>query len=382
MEVVKKEKKVGIIINNNAKIFSNGIIQNAYFIFKCLENIGFKCQFLCLEDNPSKFDYKDISLKQLSLNPLEFDPAEYHTIITVTRGIGEKEYLMLKKEKIFVVTFICGNQLMHHLEDFVRGSIVPGLTTYIGKGVKCDEIWLIPSLEYSLEYVSILRGKPTFIVPHLWSPLFVKESVSKKGKSCDELYYNYVKHPGKKIDIIIVEANLHLLKAAWLPLVCCERLNEINENLIENIYVFNYPSNNTAYTMAADLKIHKKIRFFKRLPMPDIMLHFNSKDTIPIIVSHQILNSLNYVYYEALHFGWPLVHNSPDLGDCGYFYPENNISACVAAIQKAYMSHNKSIELYKDKSNEFLKRVDPAGEEVKKVWNGLMNAGLSKTLSS
>ncbi len=35
---------------------------------------------------------------------------------------------------------------------------------------------------------------------------------------------------------------------------------------------------------------------------------------------HQWENAQNYVYYEALHAGYPLIHNSHLLDDCGYRY--------------------------------------------------------------
>lgn len=382
IDEIKRSKYVGIVIHDKAALFSNGITQNAYFIYQCLENIGYKCQFLCNEANPSKFEYNDLPLKQISKNPLEFDPDEYHTIITVTRGVSPDEYAMFKKAKVHVVAFTCGNTLMHHLEDFVRGPLKPGITTYIGKGAMCDEIWVIPSYEHSLEYISIIRGKPAFIVPHLWSPQIMIENTVKMYKQPESaLLYNYANHFGKKIDILILEPNVALFKTSWLPLVASEKLHLMDEDIIENVYGFNFPVHNNSYTMTDNLKVCKKIRYFKRLPITDIFLHFNRKNTFPVIVSHHMLNGLNYLYYEALYYGWPLVHNSVELEDCGYYYPENNISACAEAIMKAYTMHNKTFETYLEKSRKYLKRVDPLDADMGKIWNGFLSAGISKSIA-
>lgn len=382
VEEIRRKKHVGIIIHNNAGLFSNGIIQNAYYIYQCLENIGYKCKFLCFEKDPVPFGYKDLPLTQISTSPLEFDPSEFHTIITVTRGLSALEYQMFKKENVNVISFVCGNQYMYHLEEFIKGPTHPGSSTYIGKSAVCDEVWLIPSFAYSLEYVSLIRGKPTFLVPHLWSPQVISESVAKLKKTEEDLYYKITNHCNKKIDILILEPNTALLKTAWLPLVASEKLHLTDSEIIANVYVFNFPAHNNAYKMTDNLTVQKKIRYFKRLQMPNIMTHFNEQKTFPIIVSHQILNSLNYLYYEALYYGWPLVHNSPDLEGCGYYYPENNISACVSAIMDAYNNHNKNYELYVEKTHKYLKRVDPLDETVGKIWNGYITEGISKNLAT
>ena len=40
-----------------------------------------------------------------------------------------------------------------------------------------------------------------------------------------------------------------------------------------------------------------------------------------IILSHQLKCELNYLYFEALYLGLPLLHNSPMISEYGYFYP-------------------------------------------------------------
>lgn len=377
---LRKTKYVGILIHDKASLFSNGITQNAYFLYQCFEAIGLKCKFLCFEPNPSQFEYKDLSLTQITVDPLTFNASEFHTIITVTRGLFLSEYTMFKKEKVHVISFVCGNQIMHHLEDFVRGPYDPSSSTFVGRGAVCDEVWLIPSLADSLEYVSVIRGKPTFIVPHLWSPQLIAEFTSVKFKKSEsDLFFNYINHSSKKIDILILEPNLFVLKTAWIPIIASEKLNLSNKELIKNVYVFNFPKHDNSYKMTDKLEIKGKIRHFKRLSIPEILTHFNEQKSFPIIVSHQIFNNLNYLYYEALYYGWPLVHNSPDLDGCGYYYPGNDISACVNAIMNAYNNHNKNYDLYVEKAHKYLKRVDPLDKDVGKIWNGYINDGISKS---
>lgn len=376
---IKKEKKVGIVIHNKANLFTNGITQNAFFIYQCLENAGMKCQFLCNETEPSKFGFRDLGVKTLSCDHAIFDPSEYHTIITVTRGMLESHFNMLKENKVRVISFICGNSLMQHMEDFVKGESAPGVSTGIGLKACADEIWVIPSYEHSLDYLRVTKNVSSlYIVPHLWSNTFIAETCLLYDKKPDvELVYDYSKHVNKKLTILIMEPNLALFKNAWIPIIACEKLNRLYPDLIENVFVFNYPKHNISYNMTDNLSLGKKLRKFNRLPMSEIMLHFNNNKSFPIILSYQILNGLNYLYYEALNYGWPLVHNSTELDGCGYFYPNEDITKCVDAIMTAFNTHNHTANTYLEKAHQYLKRVDPLGDENKKIWSQLIDHGIA-----
>jgi hypothetical protein len=153
--------------------------------------------------------------------------------------------------------------------------------------------------------------------------------------------------------------------------------------LIEFVYVFNFPSHDHAYRMTNALSLGPKLRKFERKSVAEIMYFFNNEsDCTPIFVSHQTLNSLNYLYYELLYYGFPLVHNSPDLDGCGYFYPDQNIKACVEQILYAHKHHDKGVETYKEKANEYLKRVDPLDPVVQKTFDQFVMASIVKHSST
>jgi len=96
----------------------------------------------------------------------------------------------------------------------------------------------------------------------------------------------------------------------------------------------------------------------------EILPFFNSKSTMPIFVSHQYLNGLNYLYYELLALGYPLVHNSNDVGACGYHYPDNDIAKCTEAIQRAHKQYTYDVVEQKKYSDALLQTVDPDNSDV------------------
>jgi hypothetical protein len=375
LNTLRVNKKVGIIIGSNLNIFSSGLIQNAYFIYQCLSNLGIACEFLSIDDNPLPFDYKNIPLKTFGVNKIGFNIQEFHTILTVSIGLTKEEYELCISNKVSVVAFICGNQFMHDIETFLFGS--KG-NTFIGKGSYSDELWVIPCYKFALTYLETIRNKPAFIVPHLWSPCIIEDAVKNKlNKDVSLLDYS-VKHNTKKLTLLIAEPNIALFKNSWLPIVAAEHLHMKNPELFEYVFAFNWPDNAHATKMGDNLTLGSKLRRFKRLSMAEIMTHFNSENSMPIFVSYQINNSLNYLYYECLYFGYPLVHNSPDLEGCGYYYPENDIAKCAEMILYAQKHHHKNLANYIAKGRKYLERVDPLNTGVANTWKQFIDSVLVK----
>jgi hypothetical protein len=367
------DRRVGIIVNSKQDIFSSGMVQNAYFIKLCLETLGFMCDFLSFDENPPPFKYKSIPVKRIDFKNSVFDIKNYHTLITVAFGLGKTEHDICKENKTAVVSFICGNHFMHDIENFVRGND-NGRLSFVGSATHSDELWVIPCYKYALTYLETIRKRPAFIVPHLWSPIIIEEMTALANKPKDKLYYMMPRANPSKITLLIAEPNVALFKGSWMPVCAGEYLHQKNAELIDEVYAFSWPDNSHSYTMSNSLSLGKKLRRFKRLTMPDIMTHFNTLSSMPIFVSHQINNSLNYLYYECLYYGWPLVHNSVDLEGCGYYYKENDIEACANAILYAQKHHIKNIESYKAKAREYLRRVDPFDPDVQSTWRQYMNS--------
>jgi len=377
VEEKKRDKKLGIVAHSGAQIFTNGILQNAYFLYQCYEALGYRCQFLCYEEDPAPF-FKNLQWKQISTNPLIFDPEDYHTIMTITRGVSSEIYDVLKAANVRIVAFVCGNKYVHHQDEFVHGPL-NGNTSYIGKGSRIDEMWIIPCYEFSLAYVELIRGAPGYIVPHLWSSELLDYYVANTLKtSLKTVQYSIERRSSPKVNLLILEPNLIIAKTSWLPLMACEKLFQEHPELIEGVHVYNFPSHKHADHMLSTLSVSEKVHKHGRTAIPVLLSEFNASGAMPIILSHQCLNSLNYLYYEALHLGFPLVHNSPDLDGNGYYYPEDSISGCVEQILYAVKHHDRHLQTYKVRGAEYLANIHPLSSKASFVFNEMMEASIAK----
>jgi hypothetical protein len=149
-----------------------------------------------------------------------------------------------------------------------------------------------------------------------------------------------------------------------LPLLIADHAHRKDGTMIENILVFN--------TMA--VKDHDSfINFAKSLDVVDqgiatfegrLPIYMILGQIVDAVVTHQWLNDENNLYYETLYGGFPLIHNSDFLGDCGYRY---NTFDCVdggLSFLQAFREHDKNLAEYRKQANTFLAKMNPDAPEI------------------
>jgi hypothetical protein len=351
------------------------MMQNSYFLYEVYKNLGNSCTFLSYDP-----DYKHIKglesalVKRISTDPSEFDTSAYDVLITIGFGISKHVFESCKRTNTHVIAFICGNIL----SDAIKGTVenYPSVSTeIIGKEAPSDRIWLIEGHRYMRTFLELLRGVPVKLVRHTWSPNILELFASKLKH--DALMYKHTHTSGSKYNIVILEPNIGFVKSAVIPFSICEYLNKQNSALINQVFIFNWnDSSKTAQHLASSFDVSKKTRFFKSLLIDEILNFFNSQSDPFIVVSHQFNNPWNYLYYEMFHFGVPLVHNSPDFKQFGYYYSDTNIEEAAGAVLNAMQYHSKLYEIQKPKTQKLLDSMDPSNSECQTYWKDLLETEL------
>jgi hypothetical protein len=106
------------------------------------------------------------------------------------------------------------------------------------------------------------------------------------------------------------------------------------------------------FANSLDIVKHGVTTFEGRFAIYEYMAHYGD-----CIISHHWENGQNYLYYEALYGGYPLIHNSEFIRDLGYFYPDFDCHAGGDALVQALETHDKNLANYKAKSVEFLQTL-------------------------
>lgn len=218
-----------------------------------------------------------------------------------------------------------------------------------------DAIWTLPQYkDCCADYFSLNTRAPVRIVPHLWSPLFLEMGNSRLP---DNARFGY--QPGRKRwRVCVFEPNLSMVKTSVIPMLVCEeayRKRPAFPEVFRFCNTFKSKDNPAFLRFAQALDIVKNglSSFDGRFYFYQFMAHHGD-----CVVSHQWHNAQNYLYYETLYGGYPLIHNSPIIRDLGYYYPDFDNRAGGTALLDAYATHDNDLEGYRAKASQFLKTLD------------------------
>jgi hypothetical protein len=218
-----------------------------------------------------------------------------------------------------------------------------------------DAIWTLPQYaDCCADYFSLTHRAPVKIVPHLWSPLFLEMGIRTLPEGA---VFGY--RPGRRRwRVNVFEPNLSIVKTSVIPMLACEEAYRANPRFAEIFRfcnTFKSKDNPAFFRFAKSLDIVNNglSAFEGRLYFYQLMAHHGD-----CVVSHQWHNAQNYLYYETLYGGYPLVHNSPIIKDLGYYYPDFDCQAGGAAILRAYAGHDANLAAYRESAAAFLRTLD------------------------
>lgn len=317
--------KVGILINNGAQ-FVNGSEQQPQFVIEMLEALGVAYVVfshkgradLCGIDRSSVFNETALQLID------DADLADFTTFIMICHIVEDTSALSadLKRrlEGKKVVQFHCGNHCIFNAEDIVfdKHNVVRLLYNSW-----FTESWVFSMHHFAKDYYEQLTGKPCRLMPYGWSPsLLCKYIVDKKlDVACDHTSYS------AKLTLCCFEPNLNVTKTCQCPLLIMNRFYKLHPDRVFKCFIFcsrhilEHKSFRDFVTFL-DVGRDGKLEFYPRMAFPDVMNQLKEKALSPVLVGHQMFNDQNYLSLEALHLGYPLVHNSPSIREAGFYYED------------------------------------------------------------
>ncbi len=218
-----------------------------------------------------------------------------------------------------------------------------------------DAVWTIPEYAHSCtDYFGLTTRAPVRIVPHLWTPLFFQQGINTLPA---HLPYGY--RPGRaRWRVCTFEPNVCMVKTSLIPMLVCEEAYRGQPGFLEALRVCNtlHMKDHATFLHFArrlDVVNHGLASFEGRFPVYQYLAGHGD-----CLISHHWENGQNYLYYEALYGGYPLVHNSEFIKDCGYYYPEFDCQAGGQALLQAFAEHDRQLEDYKCQSQRLLKTLD------------------------
>ncbi|WP_330770323.1 DUF2827 domain-containing protein [Burkholderia vietnamiensis] len=335
-------------------IWENGIFQNTFFLILLLQKSPIVEMAYLVNGGDGRAED--------AAGMLEFAPApvlnmrEAHdqldVIIELSAQLDPEWVRSFKMRGGRVVAMHVANDYVIDIERMMFNR-PPGM---LMSGCAYDAVWTLPQHERTCKqyYEKALRA-PVTVMQHLWSPVLLERSLEASGRK-DQ--FGYVAGRARW-RLGIFEPNICMVKTSHLAMLLADVAYRGAPKSFEFLRVFN----------AMQLKEHPVfVGFARSLDMvrhgiatfePRMAIHEVLSRVVDAVISHQWENGQNYLYYEALYGGYPLIHNSVYLDGCGYFYPEFDCIEGGLALRQAFLEHDASLEGYRRQAGVFLEKLNP-----------------------
>lgn len=228
-----------------------------------------------------------------------------------------------------------------------------------------DQVWTIPEYEVSCkDYFGLTTRAPVKFLPHLWTPEFFQKGIDTLPA---DKKYGY--EPGRKHwRLAVFEPNVCMVKTSYIPMFVIEEAYRAQPDFLEHARFCNtmHIKDNGKFTAMArclDVVNHGLATYDGRFAVYEYMAHYGDA-----IVSHQWENAQNYLYYEALYGGYPLIHNSPIIQKYGYYYPDFDCQAGGQVLLDAFALHDERLDDYKRDGQKLLAELDISNQTNIEVY--------------
>jgi hypothetical protein len=348
---------VGItfFLREKESIWNNGGAQNCWFLVELLRAAGHRV----IAVNGGESDKPDPAL---CLPGVEFVPIaeaidQVDVLIEGAAQVSREHVERVRSRGGRAIKFCFGNAYVIDAERIIHGK-KPGA---IVNGARFDEIWTNPQHVATCgSYWETIYRCPVRVLPHVWLPTFVDRAISEFPSGTRWGY-----QPGRRGKRVgIFEPNINVVKTAVIPLLACELLYREHPELLREVYVTNalaWKGHLTAEKLCGSLDVVRNgsASFEGRFNTPWFLARY-----CDVVVSHQWENGLNYAYYDALHGGYPLIHNSEFLpAGVGYRYEGFSAHDAAQVLQRVIRTHDAGREEYGARATAFLQTVNALSSE-------------------
>lgn len=371
--------KIGITIglqSNTESIWTNGLKLNILILVKLLKNSNKNYQIHLLNTVDVDFTKKPDYLKDIDIHYIDDKYQEMDLLIVMgaqVRASILQHFKSLGNKK--VISYKCGNNYILTMEDILFKDSPAGPSQY---ETEFDEIWYIPQQhETNQGYYHTLYRSNSFIVPFIWHQEYLLSALVdiEKGYKAGRFAKGYQYNPNKEKKMLgVMEPNLNVVKFCLLPIMIAEESyrTDIGKEKIHKMMISNSDKlvqHNGFMSLIKTFDMYKdnKLTSEKRYQTAYLVTQY-----IDILICHQILNPLNYIYLDLAYMGYPVLHNAHMCKDVGYYYEGSSTVDGAKQLNWILEHHDNNLEEYNIRNSKALSRYSADNKQLIETYDKLI----------
>ena len=372
--------KIGITLglkDNKESIWTNGIKQNVLMLVHLLKNSKKGYEVCILNSMKVDFTERPSYLDGIDIHYFNDKFLEMDLLIVMGAQIFDYQLETFKRSgsNKKVVSYKCGNNYVIHMENIL---FRPSEDKKFQYEKQYDEIWYVPQQdEVNSGLYKTLYRTNAFAVPFIWSEKFLFEAVRdihkgfKKGSYKKDWQYDNTKE--KKI-IGIMEPNLNIVKFCLIPAMIAEESYRTitGRKHIEKLRITNATTVTKHKEFMSILNTFDLFREGKISAESRYQTAYMLTQHLDVLICHQLLNPLNYLYLDAAYLGYPVLHNAPMCKDLGYYYEGSDTVEASKILNHILTEHDKDIDAYNERNDKVLQRYHIDNTDVIETYDMLI----------
>lgn len=375
-----KNLKIGITIglrDNKESIWTNGIKQNILMLTRLLTNSKNNYEITLLNTIEVDWTERPSYLNGIDIRTFKDNFMEMDMLIVMGAQISNVDIKRFKEDaNKKVISYKCGNNYVITMENILFKEEDEGKLHQFEDSY--DEVWYIPQQdEVNSGYYKTLYRTNALIVPFIWHNQYLLEALTdiEKGFKRGQFKKDYRYEIGKeKKRIGVMEPNLNIVKFSLIPAMIAEECyrGDIGKKHIDKLMLTN------SEKIAKNKEFMGMIRTFDLFKDNKITAEsryqtaFILSQHIDVLVCHQILNPLNYLYLDAAYMGYPVLHNAPLCKDLGYYYENSDTADGAKQLDYILTEHDKNIDAYNERNDKVLMRYYADNTKLVKTYDKLI----------
>lgn len=369
---IQEKPIVGIYIKKYDNIFNNGCIMQAYIHYLMLsKSKKFITRLYTNEEDYTTFEYTDTPIHTLNINQPD---RELHSLLFISGTIGDKNIQdKLIEQGIRTITLNCGNLPILFQEEFIFN--VHKIYNY--QSTMASEFWTLPMYKWAKDFFEMIWGIPCSIVPYVWHPYFFQEYQRQKKYNLnvenyiDKMITSVPVHQEngdipmdtRKVMLCIFQPDMSIHKTSLVPLIIANNYYIQYPDKVAGVYWFTNMSVDNNSSTYPFLQKMEMVRDGKLNKLPKMILSeslhviFQKVPAIPIVLSHNFYNELNFLHLEAFSIGLPIVHACEPYKESETYYKTEQMKDSIQIIEDIRKNFGLSwIHDYKQKTKPILSR--------------------------